>query len=225
MTNHPRRQRGEDDPQPEPSALEAIEQAVRESPTVQELRDQLNPEPPAHTANGESDAFKPNAATLIGNAVGKRVADAIAAQLPPALAQVLAQVPIALRQWFKCATCVAARVAWCAAHQDDLKAAEAAMIACAGQWPEGDPRRGQLNPLMFLPGHLQAGPGMLPPGSPACPNVLDGIVMAGGTVYCPDHVPGAIEAAGTGRKEFLIAHAPLSAGLIAEVMGQAGKPA
>lgn len=176
--------------------------------------------PSAHTPNGSGEAFKPNAAELIGNAVGRKVADAILAALPQALAQVLSQVPVnaQLLQWFKCSACVTARIQWCAVHQDDLKTAEAQMIAVLGQLPEGDPRRGQVNVLMFLPPELQSQPGVTPPGSRACPNVLDGAVMMGGAVYCPDHVPG-VSAAG-GRKEFLIASAPLSPAMLAEVMGQ-----
>lgn len=134
-------------------------------------------------------------------------------QLPQMLAQamaaILGQIPVTVKQLF-CATCVLERLKWGSAHAAEMTRAEEAFRAAAAAMEARAPQdRVPVDPAAFIPPHLQGGP-----------QVSEGAVMVGGTLYCLAHTPGAGAAAG-GRKEFLIANAPLSAALIAEVMGQA----
>lgn len=198
MTNHPGRARDDD------SELPGGHESFPPGPPA-------TPRAP-HTANGHGAAYEPDIAGLIGASV----ATAMSRVIPQALASVLSQVPVRTVPYLKCVTCVTARIMWVAGHGPELQAASDAMNAAAAEMPQDHPMRGNLNAAMFLPPHLQ------PSQDPANPNpqgigpVNDAMVMAGGSLYCADHIPGIQQ--GGGRKEFLIAHAPLSSGLIADVM-------
>lgn len=72
--------------------------------------------------------------------------------------------------------------------------------------------------MSFLPERLRPSQDPANPNPQGMPGLNEGAVMTGGTWYCDSHVPG-VQQAGA-RKEFLIANAPLSSALIAEVMGQ-----
>jgi hypothetical protein len=206
MTNHPRR---------------ADDEQAAEIPAADAASETDEAAPPGHTPNGHRvpPGLQPNASKLIGEAVAGALKETLPGMLFQAMTQALSQVPVrTIGSPFQCATCVIARISWVGQHGDDLKAAEAEMIAATYHWPPDDPRRQQVNVLMFLPQHLQPSADPAAPNPQACPNVQAGIVMTGGQVLCPDHIPGVTTQ--PGRKEFLIAHQPLTQGLIAEVMGQ-----
>ena len=153
---------------------------------------------PARGNDGSSapDGFLPDVPERIGQAVAQ------------AVAAVLSQVPVRTQQ-YKCATCVLGRAQWAAAHAPVIRAAGEAMAQLLASLPPGDPRRGQVDAMMFLPPHLH-------PGAPqGMPPVEDGTVMTAGTVTCAAHIPG-IPQAGGGRKEFLIAQGALSPQMLAE---------
>jgi hypothetical protein len=213
MTNHPGRKRGDDEDQSPADALAA------DVPAVQEMADELAAQmPPGHTPNGVPPGLKPNAAKVIGETVaaslGQVLPDALCRLLPPllydAFATALSQVPVqaVTPQHFKCATCVTLRGQWGVKYDAELKAAQTAMAALLAQMAPDDLRRAQLNLLAFLPEEAQQ----------AVPPINDGMVMTGGTVLCADHAPGT--SSQPGRKEFLIAHGPLTPSLIADALGQ-----
>lgn len=151
-------------------------------------------EPIATPDETEAQQPEPTLAQMIGEAVAN------------GLFQVLSQVPVKTAQ-LKCATCLATRLAWMTANAGPLKAAEAQMITIASAMAEDDPRRAQLNPLMFMA-----------PGSPPAPPVQDGLTMHQGSLYCPVHFPMPAQ---PGRKEILVVQGALSSSLIAEVMKSA----
>jgi len=181
--------------------------------TSNDPRRQHLPADPAHTPNGNH--------ALIGKAVAEALAEMLPQILYDAFTQALSQVQVTVKQ-LHCATCFVARVGWFAQHAAEVEAARAAMTAAAAELAPGDPRAGMLNPLMFLPEHLQPSQDPANPNPQAMPGLAEGAVMAGGTLYCAEHVPGAPVQAG--RKQFLIAHQPLTSALLAEVM-QAGQAA
>lgn len=215
MTNHPNRKRrdvtAEDERQLE--AIEGIVADLTPGDTVVELGggDQdLRPaapgdippqgsaEMPAHNGNGVPPGLRPNAAKLIGQTV--------AAGLIEALPQVLTQALASVSQRYYCATCLVERLNWEIKHEAELKEAIgemnlAAMAIAPG--PQGDQQRAQLNPFMFLPGHLLPSPDPADPHPEAITEPQMGVVTVSGTTYCTIHVPG-VNRPGTSPKPLLL---------------------
>jgi hypothetical protein len=177
---------------------------------------------PAAPVNGNGSALRPNAAKAIGEAAGTAMAGTLQGMLPQmlfdAVASALSQVPIrTVPQQLYCGPCFTRRLNWERAHEADLKAAIEAMRAAAGDMAPDDPRRAQLNPLMFLRPELL--PSMDPddPHPDAIPDPAHAVTMISGTLYCGADAPGTGDAA---KPPLLIAHGSIPAGALAQVFGQ-----
>lgn len=214
MTNHPRRKRPDvtSDAERDQAAAEALAGDLLPAEPG-DIPPQGSAGVPAHTDNGVPPGLRPNAAKLIGQAVGA----ALGETLPQMLAQAFAE---ALRRQYYCSTCFVERLNWETAHEADLKAAVEQMQIAAQAFPPGDPRLAQLSPFMFLPPHLLPS---LDPASPhpeAIPDPAAGVVMIGGTLYCPRHAPGVNRPDEVAKRPFYVAQASLSPAMIAEIVGQ-----
>jgi hypothetical protein len=142
-------------------------------------------------SNGE--AFRPDAAALIGAAVGKHLAGLLGEILPQvigdAFARVLQAVPVRVER--RCCKCLAARMAWEASNAAAINdALQIAMIE-AGITDRADPRCRTLDPSPYLPD------GCVPPV------MMDAVTITGGEEVCPLHLPGAPQQ--PGRRPFLVA--------------------
>lgn len=160
------------------------------------------PRKPDPHANGTS-AFHPDAASLIGAAVGRQLApmlDTLIGNLHAALGQVIATTPA---KPMPCAACFLQRLNWEARHLAELRSAamqaefqtQVAMQAAAKMKAEAgelfDPATVQpLNPVDFLPDELKPHPEK-PWDGDRLPQVLDAQTIAGGSLCCPFHIPGA----------------------------------
>ena len=178
MTNHPRRERDENEP-----SIEALEPASV----------------PLHTGNGAAPGLAPNAAKIIG----QTIAQALAETLPPMLAQALS----AAGRPEYCAICLADRLNWEIAHEADLKAAIGQMQVAAQAYPPGDPRLAQLNPFMFLPAHLLPSQDPADPHPDAIPDPSLWSTMKEGTLYCTGHLPGVNRPGAAPKRPLLVATA------------------
>ena len=211
MTNHPHRAHDDE----EPSAAATGELAA-EVPAVKELADEMAAQPAQQVPPGFSPNGHPTPAAQALQALTAAL-EQLPQMLFQAVAMALQQVPVQVTvKPGPCGTCFTARAGWFAAHAADLAKAEAAYNAAVSELPEGDPRRGLIRGVSFLPAALQPSPDPSQPNPQAIPDLAEGAVMIGGTWYCPAHVPGV--AVQPGRKEFLIANGPLSGALIAEIM-------
>jgi len=183
MTNHPRRQRDD-----EPSI---------ETPESGDIPPQGSAEVPMHTGNGVPLGLQANAARLIGRAV----AEALGEILPPMLAQALDSAT----PQYHCATCLIGRLNWEIAHEADLKASVDQMNIAGQAMQPDDPRRDQLNPLMFLPPHLLPSQDPDDPHPDVIPVPAVGVVMVGGTLYCAGCVPGVNRPGDAPKRPLLVA--------------------
>jgi hypothetical protein len=202
MTNHPGRKRGDDE---EPAAAEEM----AAMPAVQEFAAEMAAQLPPQAPPGLS----PN-----GHGPTARLMEALPQMLFQAVTQALSSVQVRTAP-LKCLTCVTARLAWGARYEAEINAAQAAYVTAMSELTPDDPRRGLLQPLAFLPEALRPSGDPAHPNLQAMPEMADGIAMAGGSLYCPEHVPGAAQQAG--RKPFLIAQGSLNAAMIAEIRGNA----
>jgi hypothetical protein len=158
--------------------------------------------PAAFTSNGHGPAARTAAAL-----------EALPQMLYQAVATALSQVPVTTRH-LPCTTCVLARLTWASDHSAEITAAEGALKAAAAEQEAKDPAdRVQLDAMSFLPERLRPG------GDQAAPALQDGTVLAGGTLYCLQHVPNA--PGQPGKRPFLIAQGALSSQMLAEIRGQA----
>jgi hypothetical protein len=209
VTNHPRRQRGDDAPS-------AAGDLAAEVPAVKELSDEMAAQPPQQVPPG----FGANGRTPSAQAL--RAVAAALEQLPQqlfqAVVQALSQVQVSVKP-LPCATCMLARYTWFSMHARELAEAEAAYKAAVEALPGDDPRRGLIQALSFLPASLQPSPDPASPNPEAMPGLAESAVMVGGTLYCAAHHPGAQQQ--PGRKPFLIAQGALSAQMLAEMRGSA----
>lgn len=149
----------------------------------------------------------------------RQTADGVAAiagmlpQLAQGIGGMLSQLPMAIGQASPrqlCAQCVLARLGWENRFGPEIaeasaKAQEAAEEAAAQGVPFQRP------PESFLPERLQLGQ---PDGMP---QLQPGITTVNGTLVCAGHVPGA--PGKPGAKTLLIAHGPLSSGMLAGLSG------
>jgi hypothetical protein len=198
MTNHPNRQRDAADAERNLAAADALAGELVPAESG-DIPPQGSAEIPAHTGNGVPPGLRPNAAKIIG----ATVADAIAQTLPPLLAQAIATVT---RQHY-CATCLINRVNWEIAHEADLKASVQEMNTAAMAMPDGDPRRDQLHPFMFLAPHLLPSQDPENPHPDAIPDPAIWSTMTGGTLYCTIHVPGVNRPGDAPKRPLLVATA------------------
>jgi len=213
MTNHPRRAHDDEEP-----SVAATGELAAEVPAVKELSDEMAAPPAPQVPPGFSPNGHPTPAAQALQAL-----TAALEQLPQmlfgAVVQALQQVPVqVIVKPGPCGTCFTARAGWFAAHAADLAKAEAAYNAAVSELAPDDPRRGLIRGLSFLPPALQPSQDPARPNPQAMPDLAEGVILIGGTWYCAGHIPGAPQAGH--RKEFLIAHGPLSSALITEVMGQ-----
>ena len=143
-------------------------------------------------SNGE--AFRPDAAALIGAAVGKHLGKLFAEILPQvigdAFARVLQAVPVRVER--RCCKCLAARMAWEAANAAVIGDALQVAMMDAGITDRADPRCRTLDVNAYLPD------GVVPPV------MMDAVTITGGEEVCPLHLPGTPQAP-AGRKPFLVA--------------------
>ena len=154
-------------------------------------------ETPATRAAANGEAFKPDAAALIGAAVGKHLAPLFAEMLPQvignAFASVLEAIPV--RTGRLCCKCLTAHVAWEAANATAINDALYAAMLEAGITDRADPRCRQLDVTAYLPDHV-----------PPAPPVNDGVTTADGDEVCALHLPGTPQTPQQpGRKQFLVA--------------------
>jgi len=173
MTNHPGRAHGDDE---KPASAEELAASV---PAVQEMATELAAQPPV------PPGFSPNG--------GKTAMMTLVEQLPQMLFQAVAQALSSVQVTVKplpCATCWLARISWFREHSREIAEADAVYKAAVEQIPEGDPRRGMIQPLSFLPPQLQPSPDPAALNPEALPALAEGVVMVGGTLYCPAHHPG-----------------------------------
>lgn len=165
------------------------------------MTDQPAPVPPAFTPNGHGPLTQ--AAGQIAAAV-----QALPQALFQAVAAALAQQQVTVRQ-LPCATCVLERLKWGDRHRAALAAADEAYAAAAAQMAARPPEdQAPVSPLDYLPAELKPGGPQEPPG------IADGAVLAAGTLYCPEHVPGAPGRPGA-RPPLLVAQAGLTPGMLA----------
>lgn len=133
-------------------------------------------------------------------------------QLPQMLFQAaaaaLAQQQVTVKHLY-CATCLTERLKWASAHTAEMRAADVAWRAAVAEMEARAPEdRVPVDPAAFIPPHLQAGP-----------QISEGAVMIGGTVYCPQHVPGVAGQQGAGQ--LLVAQAHITPALLAQMRGNA----
>lgn len=211
MTNHPHRAHDDE----EPSAA-AAEELAAEVPAVAEHAAEMAAQPPQQVPPGFSPNGHPTPAAQALQALTAAL-ERLPQMLFQAVAQALSSVQVTVKQP-PCGTCYVTRAAWFAQHAAELAQVEAAYRAAVETLPEGDPRRGLIQAVSFLPERLRPSQDPSQPNPQGIPDLAEGAVMIGGTWYCDSHVPG-VQQAGA-RKEFLIANAPLTSALIAEVMGQ-----
>jgi hypothetical protein len=169
---------------------------MTEMPGPQEL-------PPAFTPNGHRPSER-----LAG------LIEELPQMLVNAFASVLRQVPVNVTG-YKCAECVTARFRWVAEHKRETDAAYAAYMRAVNEvaaLEDGDPRKVMPQGFaQFMPEDLRPG------GASQMPPIGDGEVMVGGTVLCPDHIPGG---PGTqNRSRLLVAQAGLTPSMIAQLAG------
>jgi hypothetical protein len=127
-----------------------------------------------------------------------------------AVAQALQSAPVTVRP-LRCATCVLEQQQWGHRYAAEIAAAQTALqAAAAGQEAKAPEDRVPLNGLDYLPEKLR-------PGGPEGPPPLqDAAVMAGGTLLCTEHIPGA--PGQPGKRPFLIAQGSLPSGLLSEFL-------
>jgi hypothetical protein len=152
------------------------------------------PEPRGNDGASAPDGYLPGPSAILAQRIGEAVAQA--------MAMVLQQVPVTVNAPFRCITCMTGRIGWMTANAAALKLAEEQMTVMQAAMDDGNPAKGQLNPLSFLP-----------PGTPPIPPVQDGAVMMQGSVFCLEHIPGAQQA---GKKPFLIVSGALNPQMLAE---------
>lgn len=198
MTNHPRRQRDENEPS-------------IESPAPGDIPPQGSAEVPAHTGNGVPLGLQANAARLIGRAV----AEAVGEMLPPLLGQALSSVT----REYHCATCLIERLNWEIAHEAELRASVGQMQIAGQAMQPDDPRREQLNPFMFLPPHLLPSQDPADPHPDAIPVPAVGVVMVGGTLFCAGHVPGVNRPGDAPKRPLLVATATMNPAMSGQMGG------
>jgi hypothetical protein len=178
MTNHPRRQRDQENSEP-------AEAASLQHPHDGEIPPQGSAEVPAHTGNGVPPGLTGGAAI----AAARAVAEVLGEQLPrimfQAFAAALSQVQVqAVTPQHMCGTCLTARVGWEDTHRAGMEQAMTAAAVAAGVEP-GSPEAGRIDFGPFLPEALRPG------GRNGIPDVLQAITTIQGTDLCPRHVPGA----------------------------------
>lgn len=181
--------------------------------------------PPPAPVNGHGSALRPNAAKAIGEAAGAAMAGTLGQVLPPLLHDALAAAlsGTAVRtvpQPLWCGPCYVRRLNLERAHEADLKAAIEQMSIAAQVMPEDDPRRAQLNPLIFLPPHLLPSPDPEDPHPDAIPDPSLAVTMIGGTLYCGADAPDVTGPAGAAKPPLLVAHGSIPDGTLARVFSQ-----
>lgn len=195
MTNHPRRERDGDE---EPAGIEELAASV---PAVQELADELA----AHLPPQVPPGFSSN-----GHTPTARLIEQLPQMLAQAFAHVLTQIPVkAITLQHICSGCFAVRVAWEQAHEAELTAARTMAAQAAGTDP-ADPQAAGLDFTPYLP------PELAPGADGGLPEVRQAITTVQGTDVCPLHHPAMPQ--GGSKRPFLIVGAPLTAGMLAEVM-------
>jgi hypothetical protein len=182
MTNHPRRQRGEEND--DLSAAEALAgELVPAGPG--DIPPQGSAEVPAHTGNGVPPGLRANAAKLIGQAVAEAMTGALPQVLFQAFGAALSQVQVqTVTQQHLCHLCLVERFGWESAHETEIKAAMKSAAEAAGFGPE-DPRAQQLDFGPFLPEQLRPGA-----GASAIPAMNTAVTTVQGSDVCQWHVPG-----------------------------------
>lgn len=194
MTNHPHRQRDENEP--------SIEDAGSIPP-------QGSAEVLAHTGNGVPPGLHPNTAKQAAQAVAEALGQHLPQMLFQAVTAALSQVQVqAVTQQHVCATCVAARIGWENLHRAEMEKAMEDAAHAAGVQP-GTPQAAQLDLAAFLP------PDLRPGGQGGMPDVRQAITTHQGTDSCPMHIPG-VQA---GRSPLLVANAAMSPAMLAQFAG------
>ena len=149
---------------------------------------------PAERSASNGEAFRPDAAALIGAAVGKHLAGLFAEMLPQlignAFASVLEQIPV--RTGRLCCKCLASRIAWETVNATAINDALYSAMADEGITDRADPRCRTLDVTSFLPDGVSG------------PPVNDGVTITGGEEVCALHLPGTPQQQ-PGRKPFLVA--------------------
>lgn len=160
------------------------------------------PSRPDPSSNGA--AFHPDAASLIGAAVGRQLSGMLGELLPAALGQALAQaIATTPPKLPPCAACLVQRLNWEARHLPELQAAQAQaefqtqvvmqaaakMKADAGE-PFDPAAVEPVSVLAFLPEPLHPHPEK-PWDGDRMPQVLDATTIANGSLSCAFHIPGA----------------------------------
>ena len=194
MTNHPRRQRDNDD-----TAGETVE-----VPGDGAVPPQGSADVPAHTPNG----LRPNAAKMIGQAVAESISQALPPAVFQAVAAALSQVPVQVAQQHLCATCLAGRIGWEHAHRAQMEAAMTAAAHAAGV-PPASPESTRIDFGPFLPEGLRAGQ---PNG---IPEIGIAVTTCQGTEVCPLHIPGVQ----TGGAPLLVATATMNPAMLGQLAG------
>jgi len=153
-------------------------------------------------------------AARIAQAVSQALAETLPNLIGGALYHVLSQVQVRTPQ-LQCAECQLARMQWLARHDGKLKTAHQAYMAAVSELAPDDPRRGMISPVAFLPDELKPSGDPANPNPQAIPDLNDGTVMVGGTLYCAGHMPGAPDQAS--KRPYLIANANMSPAMLAEL--------
>jgi hypothetical protein len=165
----------------------------------------------------------------MGKAAGTALAELLAPQfgqlvqfLPQMVAQGVAQAlsQVLVRTKRFCSKCLAARIAWEAAHTAEMEAAftaaavAAGILAPGGALDKADPRLGQLDIGPHLPDHLKLGS-----GTPhEMPPLLDAVTIAAGDEVCALHLPGVPQQ--PGRRQILVATPGMNVATAARLASQ-----
>lgn len=166
------------------------------------------PKPPG--GGDGADAFTPGPAQIMAAAVAGAVRDALARELPQAIAMALRPL---LPEPVLCSACLSRRYTWEVKFERELVDALAAACIAHGI-PPGSPQAGLLDPAPHLPPQLQ--PGADPDGLP--PLRLK-TTTVNGTDYCTLDLPG-LPQSGPARREYLIASGPWTPGMLSQLARQ-----
>jgi hypothetical protein len=222
VTNHPGRQRGDDEPS-------AADELAAEVPAVRELADEMAAQPqppqvpPGFSPNGGKTplmALTEQLPQMLADAFGQALTEQLPQMLSNAVAAALQQVPVqVIVKPGPCGTCFTARVGWFDAHPAEIEKAQAAYVAAVSGLAPDDPQRGMIQALSFLPASLQPSPDPAKPNPQAMPGLAEGVILIGGTWYCAQHVPG-VQQPQSGK--LLVAETAIPQGMLGQLFrGQA----